>query len=106
GLAVGVVVGYLGPRMRADDAQIREQSGDGVAGHRGAPISVHDVWDAVGAEDLFHHLLGQLAAFAGVHMDPDDVTRVNVDHHVGVVVDPFDRAGQFGDVPRIHLPRR
>jgi hypothetical protein len=41
GLAEWVVVAHVGPGMAAGDIQIDEQLGDGLAGHRGAPVGVH-----------------------------------------------------------------
>ena len=69
--------------------------GDGLGGHRGAPVGVHDLRDAVQGEDLLHHLFRQDAALVGVDGRPDDVAGVDVDHHVGVVVDALDRAGSL-----------
>ena len=65
---------------------------------------MHDVRDAVDVEHLAHHALGEGPGLAGVHPCADDVPGVDVDHHVGVVVDALDWAGQLRDVPGVDLP--
>ena len=66
--------------------------GDGLAGHRGAPVGVHDLRDAVDGEDLLHQFLCQNTGFVGMDVDADDVAGVDVDHHVGVEVGALHRA--------------
>ncbi len=66
---------------------------------------MHDVRNTVHLEHLLDEFFGQNAGFMGVDVNPDDVARVDVDHHVGIEVGALDRAGELGDVPRIHLPR-
>ena len=51
--------------MRPGDLQIGEQRGDGLAGHRRAPIGVHHLRDTVDGEDLLHQFLGQNTGFVG-----------------------------------------
>src|SRR5664279_3828787 len=51
---------------------------------------------------IFHR---QHTRLRGVNMGADNIAGENVDHHVTIEVGALDRAGQFRDVPRIHLPR-
>ncbi len=99
------VNGYLWPGMRAGHGQVFEKVGDGFRGHRGAPIGMDHVRDTMGVEHVPDRRLGEGLRLTGVHPRPDDVPGVDVDHHVGVVVDAFDRSGEFRDVPGVDLPR-
>ena len=92
--------------MRPGDLEIGEQRGDSLAGHRRSPIGVHHLRYTVHREDLLHQFLGQNTGFVGMDVDTDDVAGVDVDHHVRIEVGALHRAREFGDVPRIHLPRR
>ncbi len=59
-----VVVGGVQPRERLGDPQIRQQQGDGLAGHRGAAISVGRELarrDALPTAGLLDELRGQAA---------------------------------------------
>src|SRR6266508_6245712 len=60
--------------------------------------------DAMDPEDLLHHLLGQHPGLMGVDVHADDVAGVDVDHHVGVVVDAPGWTGELGDVAGVDLP--
>ena len=74
--------------------------------HQGsaATVCVHHLRGAVDGEDLLHQFLGQDTCLAGVDVGADEVAGVDVDQHVGVVVDALARAGEFGDVPGVDLP--
>ncbi len=81
--AVGVVVGHVRAGVRAGHAPVDEELRDGFGGHRGAPVGVDDVGDAVHTHRLFEHGLGVLACGDGPR---HDVAGSDVEHHVQVVV--------------------
>ena len=92
--------------MRPGNLQISEQRSDGLAGHRRAPIGVHNLRYTVHREDLLHQFLGQHTGFVGMDVGTDDVAGVDVDHHVRIEVAALPRARELGDVPAVHLLRR
>jgi len=59
--------------------------------------------DLVTRAGLIHHLPGQFTAFTIGHHPSHDVPAENIHRHVQVVVAPFDRPSQFGNVPRPNL---
>ena len=91
--------------MRPGNLQISEQRGDGLAGHRGSPIGVHDLRDAMHPEDLLHQFPCQNTGFVGMDVNTDEVAGVDVDHHVRIEIGALHWAREFGDVPAVHLLR-
>ncbi len=85
-LPVRVVIADLRPRMRLEDIQVRQQRGHRLRGHRGAAIGVHHQRHLVGGEHLGDELTRQFTGLAGMDLAADNVARVDVDHHVRVVV--------------------
>jgi len=85
--------------------QIREERGNCFTCHRGSPISVNDGGDAMNTKYFFHQIYCKFTTFVVVDVSANDVTGVNIEHHIAIKIDTFDRSGEFGDVPRIHLSR-
>ena len=59
--------------------------------------------DSLFFNGCFNQLLGQVGAFAMSQHPADHATTVDIEDHVKVVVSPFFRAFQLGDVPRPDL---
>jgi len=105
---VRVVVADVGSRMALGYAQIGEQKGDGLGGHRATAIGVHDKLRGIGT--LLGNGLGQQdarkrGAFAIGDHPADNVPAIDVDDRVEVKVGPLLRAVQLGDVPGKNLAR-
>jgi hypothetical protein len=78
------------------------QQRDRVGGHRGAPVGVDAqlaAGDALLGAGRRDELLGQDGGLTGGDHPADHVPGVDVQDHVQVVVGPFRRAVQLGDVP-------
>ena len=88
--------------MRPGNLQISEQRGDGLAGHRGSPIGVHDLRYAMQLEDLLHQFFCQNTGFVGMDVNTDEVAGVDVDHHVGIEIGALHWAREFGDVRQLY----
>jgi hypothetical protein len=69
--------------MRAQHVQVGEQISHLLRRHRGTPVSVHHLRDAVHGEHVGDEILGQQGRLGGGDLVPDDVPAINVDHHVG-----------------------
>jgi hypothetical protein len=102
GLAVGVVVGHVRPAVAAYDAEVDEQLGDRLGGHRGAPVGVDRqrvATDLLAGQTVRNQVLGELPGLRGRKRPANDVTAVDVEDDVEVVVDPAVRTAEFGDAP-------
>src|SRR6202161_293590 len=97
-LRVRVVVGHPWPRMRPGNLQISEQRGDGLAGHRGSPIGVHDLRYAMHREDLLHQFPCQNTGLVSMDVNTDEVAGIDVDHHVRIEISA-PTASQMGVPP-------
>src|ERR1035437_9514241 len=64
-----------------------------------------NLWAPMDPKGFLHHLYCQAARLVGVHDGPDDVTGVDVDHHVRVEVLALHRPSELGDVPAVNLSR-
>ena len=104
-LRVGIVVRHAGPGMGSGDLSIGQERGNCFTCHRGSPISVHDVGDAMNTKYFFHQIYRKFTTFVVVDVSANDVRGLNIEHHIAIKIDTFDRSGEFGDVPRIHLSR-
>jgi hypothetical protein len=101
-LRVGVVVGDVRAGVGAGDAQVGQQHGHRLGGHRGAPVSVDSeragghllAGDGVGQQPL-----GQAGGLAGGDHPPDHIAAEEVQDRVQVEPGPLGRAGQLGQVP-------
>ena len=56
-------------------------------------------WNALFFNRRFNELLGQIGTFAVGQHPTDHATAVDVQDHVKVVIRPFLRSFEFGDVP-------
>jgi len=71
--------------------------------HGRSAIAVKDQlfgWNFLFFNGCLNQLPGQIGAFAMSQHPADDATTVDVEDHVKVVIGPFFRAFQLGDVPR------
>ena len=94
GLGVRVVVGHPRPGVRPGDLQIGEQrrrrSCEVIEVPRSACTTCGMPWTRRTPRCIMSS--ASTADSRGVHAGADDVAGVDVDHHVGVVVDALDRA--------------
>ena len=98
-----IVVGNMRPAVRLRDTQRAEQLGDRMRCHRRPTIAVNDQLFGLHVLFLdrrFNELLGQAGAFAVRQHPADNAAAVDVEDHVQVVVSPFFRTLELGDVPR------
>src|SRR6202022_1413781 len=98
---VRVVVGDVRAGVGLGDAEAGQQQRDRLGGHRGAPVGVDaqlPAGDALLGAGRGDELLGQGGGLAGGDHPAHGVAGVDVQDHVQVVVGPFRRAVQFGDV--------
>jgi hypothetical protein len=80
-LAVGVVVGHVRAAVAAGDAEVDEELGDGLGGHRRAPIRMHGELvpvDAVGGERVGDERLSELAGLGRRHHPAHDVAAEDI----------------------------
>ena len=80
----------MGSGVAAGDAEVDEELGDGLGGHRGAPVGVQGelvAVDAVAVESVGDELFGELAGLGGGDHPADDVAAEDVDDDVQLVVD-------------------
>lgn len=84
--------------MLSGDVQTREERDNCFTCYHSAPISVNDGGDAINTRYFFHHLHRKFTTFVVVHVSANDVTGVNVEHHMAIKIDTFERSGEFGDV--------
>src|SRR5713226_3409599 len=101
-----VVVGDMRPGMGLGHAEIGEQEGDGLGGHRRPAIGVDGklpAVDALPATGLVNEPLGQRGALAMGHHPADHVATEDVEHDVEVEVGPLRGSEQLGDVPTPEL---
>ena len=97
-----VVIGDVRVAVGLGDAQVGEEQGDRLGGHRSAAIGMdgelvrHDVLLAAG---LTNQPLGQLGALAFGDHPADDVAAEDVEDHIEIELGPFDRPEQLGNVP-------
>ena len=97
-----------GPGVGLGDAEVGEQERDRLGGHRGAAVGVDGqlpAADALLGAGGGDELLRQDGGLAGGEHPADRVAGEDVEDHVEVVVRPFRRAVQLGDVPRPDLVR-
>ena len=105
-LAVGVVGGGVGPVVGLGDAEVGEQEGDGLGGHRAAAVGVHGQrarLDLLLLAGLGDQVLGDVGVLAVLDGPADGVAAEDVEDHVEVEVRPFRGAEQLGDVPGLDL---
>ena len=102
-----VVVGDVRPAVRLGDAQVGEQQRHRLRGHRGAAVGVQG--ELPGAMPCLRRLQRSASRPArrsrGGDHPAHDVAAEHVQDHVQVVVGPFRRAEQLGDVPGPDLVR-
>jgi len=107
-LAEGVVVGDVGPREALGHAEIAIQLRDGLRRHRRSAIGVNRQLrriDALANDRFFDHLARQRRAFSVLQTPRHDVTAVDVQNDIEVVVGPLCGTEQLRDVPGPHLAR-
>jgi hypothetical protein len=90
------------------DAEVDEELGDGLGGHRGAAVGVQGelvAVDALAVEGVGDERFGELTGLGCGDGPGDDVAGVDVDDHEQLVVDAPFGASEFRDVPGPHLVR-
>ena len=107
-LGVRVVVGHVRAAVGLGDAEVGEQQRDRLGGHGAAAVGVEAelaAGDALFGAGRGDELLRQGGGLAGGDHPADGVPAEDVQDHVQVVVGPFRRAVQLGDVPGPDLVR-
>ncbi len=105
---VRVVVGDVRAGVGLGDAQVGQQQRDRLGRHGAAAVGVQAelaAGDALLGARLRDELVGQGGGLAGRDHPADRVAAVDVQDDVEVVVGPFGRAVQLGDVPGADLVR-
>jgi len=105
-LRIGVIVRYVRSAVRFIDPQRDQQLGRALGDHGGAPIPVKR--QLARAYPLFptslpDQLMGQSRRFSVGHHPAYDIPTENVQDHIEIKVNPFDRAPQLRNVPGPHL---
>ena len=109
GFRVRVIVRHVRPRMRLRHAEIGEQEGDRLQGHRRAAVGVNRELVGQNALPLAAHrqqTLGERRRFARGDEPPDDVATEHVKEHLEGEVAPLLRSLEPRDVPAPELVRR
>jgi hypothetical protein len=101
-LRKGIVVARMGPPVGFGDPEIGQQEADWFGGHRGAPIRADGELpgpDGLLAAGLFNEALRQSGGFPGRNHPADHIPAEDVEDDIELVVGPFDRPQELGDVP-------
>ena len=104
-LRIGVVVADVWAAVAAGDAEVDEQLGDGLGGHRRAPVGMQGELVASmpwAASVSAMNASASSPVSAGGDHPADDVAAEDVDDHEQLVVDASGRALQLGDIPGPH----
>ena len=101
---IRVVVGDVGATVRLGDAEIGQEKGDGLGGHRGAAIGVDGQLtglDVLLRAGVLDESSGELRALARRHHPAGDIAAEDIQDDVEVKVGPLGRTEQFGYNPQL-----
>lgn len=108
-LRIRIVVGDMGPTKRFGNSKVRQLQGHGLAGHGRTSVGVYGkliLRDPLPSTGFLDELFSQSGAFHPRQQPARNISAEDVEDDVKVVIGPFHRAQQLGDVPRPDLVGR
>ena len=101
-LRIGVIVGNVRSAMTLGGAQICQELSNTFGCHRRPAIRMDDQlarFDLLFLAGIGNEAFGKSGRFPARQQPSGDITAVDIEDDVQVVVGPFDRTFEFGDVP-------